>query len=304
MRRWPALWLGLACGLVLGNACAYETDPYTHRLAPLVDAAPALDREVNAALREVLIEHGSEPREERIVAAVFHRLGGYYWVDHIERWAMDSPEVQKLPTPRWHSIYRDVPLHDSRISGLFGIGPSFLLDGNLIGTDKLGHFFSQGRKFWRRWRRLHDEGRAAAHSAFTERAIFGAPMTGVYSNADLVANYEGYRFYRSLFEDDVVPGKLALLRWQDGHWIQQRQFEWNDFVNAYWDEALNPNAYDGLLAPAMRRRLREFCPEVAQAPERYRVPPDEDARLQQRYRQLQLRDRRDWRLDRLCAESG
>ena len=36
-------------------------------------------------------------------------------------------------------------------------------------------------------------------SVTTERGVFGALTTGIYSNADLVANYEGYRFYRGLF---------------------------------------------------------------------------------------------------------
>jgi hypothetical protein len=300
-KRW--LLAGMLLSMSVGSASGYETDPYTNRLEPLADSAPVLNREVNLALQDVLARHDHERREEQIAAAVFHRLGGYYWVDHIERWAMNSAEVEKLPTPRWHSVYRGLPLYATRISGLFGIGPSFRIGDTLVGTDKLGHFFSQGRKFWRRWRRMQDETRAAAHSAFTERAIFGAPMTGIYSNADLVANYEGYRFYRDLFEDDAQSGKPALLRWQGDHWQQQRPFDWNDYVDAYWDEALEPNAYDHLLAPVMHKRLHAFCSDEAKEPARYTVPPDEDGRLQLRYAGLQLRDNRAMRLDRLCAEA-
>ena len=58
------------------------------------------------------------------------------------------------------------------------------------------------------WREEHILGRGT----FNERWLFGQLTTSIYSNADLVANYEGYRFYRSLFEDGVVPGKPAIVR--------------------------------------------------------------------------------------------
>ena len=70
------------------------------------------------------------------------------------------------------------------------------------------------------------EQEAAERSAYTERAIFGQMTTGSYSNADLVANYEGHRFYRSLFEDNIVPGKPAILRWENDAWVIQRPYTW------------------------------------------------------------------------------
>ena len=45
---------------------------------------------------------------------------------------------------------------------------------------------------------------------FAERWIFGELTTGVFSNADLVANYEGWRFYQSLFKDNVSDHALYM----------------------------------------------------------------------------------------------
>jgi hypothetical protein len=181
---------------------------------------------------------------------------------------------------------------------VFGVGPTIKVNGQLIGSDKLGHFLSQGRKFWRRWQRYDDEARAAEQSAFTERALFGQFTTGSYSNADLVANYEGYRFYRSLFEDDVVPGKPAILAWRDGGWVVQRPFDFADHVNAYWDEAINVNDYDALLYDHMRHRLEGFCDDYRADPEAWTLH-DEQV-LRERYADLQLRDTSELRLDHLC----
>ena len=81
-----------------------------------------------------------------------------------------------------------------------------------------------------------------------------------------MANYEGFVFYRSLFEDGVIAGKPAILRWESGRWIVQREFDWADHVNAYWDEALNINHYDALLYPHMHARLLQFCPQYWRQP--------------------------------------
>lgn len=286
-----------------GPAHGYETDPYQHRAVVTADARATLNREVNRTLRDLVAQWRGPATQARMVDAIYRRIGGRHWVDKLERWAMRSADVEKLPTPRRDSVYSNQPFWAVRVAGLFGIGPSFRVDGVLIGSDKLGHFLSQGRKFWRRWQRSHDEAAAARRSAYTERAIFGAATTGVYSNADLVANYEGHRFYRSLFEDDIVPGKKAILVRAGAGWRLQREFDFADHVNAWWDEALYPNAYDRLLAPVMRRRLQQLCAEAAAHPELWSVPPEIDADLAQRYAFLELRDRRDWRMSRLCAEA-
>ena len=304
IRRGSLRALLAACALLAtGAAPAYETDQHSNRLLPLADSTAALNGKVNASLREILARPRPPQSEAAVVRAVYRSLGGLHWVDRIERWAMRSPQVAKLTTARYRSIYAGHPLWATRVTALFGIGATFKVDGVLIGSDKLGHFFSQGRKFYRRWLRTRDEARAAARSAYTERAIFGQMTTGDYSNADLVANYEGHRFYRSLFEDGIVPGKPAILRREGGRWVLQREFDWADHVNPYWDEALYPNHYDRLLHVHMRKRLMRFCDDYRSAPELWAIAPAEDARLAASYAMLQLRDTRDLRLPILCRRT-
>lgn len=298
--RCPFLLI-LIVSLAFGPGLAYETDQFHNRLEPLDDSTTVLDAQVNKTIADI-VSGWRGPRDElKFVDAVFHRLGGYHWVDKIERWAMKSDEVDRLSTPRRQSIYRGHPFWATRVIGFFGVGPTIKLNGQLVGSDKLGHFFSQGRKFYSRFRKLQDEAEAAKRSAYTERAIFGQMTTGVYSNADLVANYEGYRFYRSLFEDGIVAGKRAILARDGDGWRVQRAFTFADHVNAYWDEALNVNHFDRLLYPHMKERLVDFCDDFEQKPQRYRVRGEEA--LASRYDHLQLRDTSELRLDSLCEPS-
>jgi hypothetical protein len=280
---------------------AYETDQFSRRLNPISDSTLLLDGKVNETIADIVRDWKGPEDDWKFVMQVFHRLGGYYWVDKIEKWAMESPDIQRLQPSRRESIYQGHPFWATRVAGLFGVGPTIKVNNQLIGSDKLGHFFSQGKKFYRRYELNQDELKAAERSAYTERAIFGQMTTGVYSNADLVANYEGYRFYRSLFEDNMIPGKPAILAWQDDQWIVQRPFTFADHVNAYWDEALNISHYDKLLYPYMKPRLMTFCPDYQAAPELW-VIEDEQA-LQERYAHLQLRDTSELRLNVLCPQA-
>jgi hypothetical protein len=254
---------------------------------------------VNRAIREVASNWRRDHRADNyFVSGIYWEIGGLHWVDKLERTAMESEVVERTPVSFEDNAFTDFPLYASRVAGMFGLGATFEIAGVRVGSDKIGHFLSQGRKFWLRFQRM-DEAAAARRSAFTEGAIFGQPMTGRFSNADLVANYEGHRFYRSLFEDDIIPGKVAILRWEDGRYVIQREFDWADHVNIFWDEALMPNHYGRWSMPHVETMLSRYCDSYAEQPELWAVP-DWD-RLWERYAELlQLRDTRDLRVDVFC----
>jgi len=277
---------------------AYETDQFNNRSQKINDSTAVMNREVTLAIASIITSLDGPHDKMKVVNGIYHRIGGVHWVDKLERFAMESSEVERLKTPPHDSIYKGHPIHATRVAGFFGVGATLKINNVLLGTDKLGHFLSQGRKFYRRWLKVDDEGKAAEQSAYTERALFGQMATGSYSNADLVANFEGYRFYRSLFEDNIIPGKPAIISWDQDHWIMQRPFDWADHVNDYWDEALNINHYDAMLYPYMKTRLLAFCSDYHSAPQLYTIH-DEDT-LKYRYRNLQLRDTSELRLENLC----
>jgi len=283
-------------------AAAYETDQFYNRSQPIADSTEVLNRKVNETLAEIVADWRKDHDQKAFVNDIYHTLGGHHWVDKIERWVMKSPEVEKLKTPRYENIYSGLPIWSVRTTFLFGIGSTIRVNDQLIGSDKFGHFFSQGRKFYRRYLKYGSEEEAAKRSVFTERAIFGTSTTGAFSNADLVANYEGYRFYRSLFDDDVVPGKPAIVRWEDGGWIIQRDFDWADHVNEYWDEALNMNYFGVLLYKHIRKRLVNLCPQYWENPALYTIQNEDD--LKARYAHLGMRDTRFLRLDALCLATA
>ncbi len=302
----PPLAAVLLAAVLTSPAGGYETDQFTHRLSPIEDSAAVLNARVNETIERIASEWRWGRDEMKFCRKIYHVLGGHHWVDKLERWAMKSPDVDRIRIKRRQSIYWGHPPWATRVAFLFGIGVTIKVNGVHLGSDKIGHFFSQGLKFYRRFRRSGSEEAAAKRSIYTERALFGKLTTGSYSNADLVANYEGHRFYRSLFEDDITGDKPAILRWEGDRWIVQRPFDWADYVNDYWDEALNINEYDRMLRPRMQARLASYCDDFYAEPEKYRI--EDEPELERRYAHIGLRDTTELRLDRLCesqiADSG
>ena len=68
----------------------------------------------------------------------------------------------------------------------------------------------------------------------------------------------------------------------------QREFDWADHVNEYWDEALNVNHFDRGLYGYMHDTFVAMCPEYWERPDLYTIT--NEGELQERYVHLELRD--------------
>ena len=296
----------LALILLPTGTRAYESDQYYHRTEAVADSLVPMNRQVNQAIQRLLKKQFTgkirtrQQTEKAFARAIYYELGGWYWADKIERWAARSPDIEKYPGSRHRSVYRAMPIWATRVNYVFGVGRSFRVNDVMVGSDKFGHFISQGYKYFRRELRHQTEAQILARGAFAEYWLFGKLTTGVYSNADLVANYEGWRFYQSLFRDEIIEGKPAILARRDGRMVQQRQFTWADHINEYWDEALNPSHVVKALNWRLREFIRDLCPEFAEQPEFFVVANDEA--LWQKYQHIGLLDARENQFQAVCSE--
>lgn len=290
-----------ACVLLISfSVTAYEADQYSNRLVPVKDSLEQLDLYVNRDLQEIIDEWVIPKDTFRFARRVYYKMGGIHWVDKIERWTMNSPLLERYPHIRYTSIYRGMPVWATRVNYFFGVGTSINVNGVRIGSDKFGHFFSQGLKYYRRELQGWDQERILARGAYAERWIWGYLTTSIYANADLVANYEGMQFYRSLSQDNIVSDKKAIIGWQGDQPFLQRPFTWRDHINDYWDEALNPSYMGGSLQSRLVPAIRKLCGEYWSNPPEF-VPHD-DAELWDRYAKVGLRDSRQNRFDKVCAD--
>ncbi len=171
------------------------------------------------------------------------------------------------------SIYIAQPMDYATLS------PTVRLFGTEFGTDKLDHLFQQGYKYYTIQRNAVATGqsrddaviKAVKWGQMTERTYFGMLVSGVYSNADLYANYAGMKFYQGLTEPVAVGDKTrpALLAFKDGTWQindnRLREDLLKPFITDHLNEALNPSGYGLLLYPTVRGIVKKnSCPEWKQ----------------------------------------
>lgn len=160
-----------------------------------------------------------------------------------------------------------------------GRSSTIMIDGHYLGTDKLAHFVHMGYIYYTDFRRgieagvSEEEARdhafalgAGGHPIFSENALLGMFTTGVRSNADLAANYAGFKFFRNLTEEVRIRGEMQpplLVRdglyWRLNDHVHPHSDFFTIFVTDHWDEALNPSTYSFGIGDCIRQELRRRC---------------------------------------------
>ncbi len=102
----------------------------------------------------------------------------------------------------------------------------------------------------------------------TEKTFFGTLISGVYSNADLYANYAGFKFYQGLTQPlrigERVRPPIVLLKnnaWEVNESTSLLQSLLEPFISDHLNEALNPSVHAkgfGLLGE-VRSLVRRNC---------------------------------------------
>jgi hypothetical protein len=227
--------------------------------------------EIRTALADLAAHHRNGPPScddasrkirDRLELEIFHPIG---------LWAFQSPLLDRVPATadeeqryRRDNLYGDVGFPD--IGMWMPITPVILLDGVLVGIDKLDHFVSSGWNMRNAYLRSRREGhsveeadrRAIRWGILEERTINGSLSTGVLSRSDLEANYGGMRFYVELC--DGADPMLAVV---DGAWTLRREFDIRSYVTPEWDEAFEPSVYSAGRWRHVRPRLVEYCDRLA-----------------------------------------
>jgi len=170
------------------------------------------------------------------------------------------------PYEQWVKTEAPVPLYRVRDKGIFGhavdyddmrlawyieLSPILRVGGVLMGIDKLGHFLAQGFQYYQHDQALSRRPDAARYAALRtlghvqELGQLGIATGGVYSYADLAANWAGMAFFSSLFNAADIEGQHHARYFEpagEGKWRRVRDFHWAEWVTPDWDEVLNPAA--------------------------------------------------------------
>jgi hypothetical protein len=175
----------------------------------------------------------------------------------------------------WMYSYLHFPLDPRRIVLLFQ-SSTIKAYGVYFGTDKLSHFHHMGRYYYENYRIMLTQGMTpeAATAAIlktystdgplSESGLLGFVATGVYSNADLVSNYMGFKFLLNLSEPVMLKGVVhpplvdrCGVFWSVNARVRPESGWFGAFISDHWNEALNPNLYGPMLRGGARAYMRD-----------------------------------------------
>lgn len=242
-----------------------EIDNFTQRYQNLKDVTEIINKKTNYLLDLAINTTNALPYDEDggyneydnpqtcnelQLYENINRYMGLSVIGQIEIFIHGDPRIDKRRLKRKYTIYRDFKFRETPTLGSVGkIGAIIRLGDHIIGSDKFGHFFTEGFGYFKR-AYLKKKGINAALSfgERTERAFFGAFTTGVYSYADLTANFNGMRFWNHLLNknpDILNNSKVSgpYVECIGNVWRKVKDLDWRDYVDAGWDEGINCNLF-------------------------------------------------------------
>lgn len=283
-----------------GPAACAEIDSLTDRARGLADASEQLEGRLNDALRTGVARANqtSEGCNEETLYRELRRALVTPFIGHVLTESLNEDGMlDRRRIRREESIYRDldvldaISVHWKDLSAVVRVGET------LTGVDKIGHFIVEG---WQYFEIAYREGdgiaAAMAWGKRTERTYFGLYTTGVFSYADLVADFEGMRFWLRVLggaDDPLDRGWRAKRPYVtcgrrfwiagDRRWRLARELDLDRYVTPVWDEAVNCCRYrNEEIEGLVRARIAELSEAAAVD---YTCPVDSAAcaRARERY---------------------
>ena len=263
-------------------AVASEVDTFTDQCDPLPDLSDHLSAKVTEGLIQACKTANRRsrlhyfktnypfPPEQGVdycnQAILYKEIRGQFaraLVGQLESYVNELPGDQARTIDFDHSIYRDFTVEETpTLAGLKKMGAVVRLKDNLVGAEKFGHFFSEGWSYYiRAYAHEKDLKKALVFGLMSESIYFGALTTGVFSFSDLIANFNGMRFWNRILaeEEDPLDPEETLSPYiccENNRWTVKIPFSWEDYVDPAWDERYNRSLFrNEVLLEKVRQRI-------------------------------------------------
>ncbi len=233
---------------------ASEIDPFRLRatLLELSDMSAKINHKSNEYLQEALKLSNQSPGCRR--KTLYRNLRKFFRnhiIGELAPYIINSPEIERLETRTSQSIYRDFRWYEAVIPGFYAryfsdpAGKILNLNGHLLGTDKFEHFMGTGYKYFKRYQKdqsIETLLKILKKGERLETGFMGSLTTGVKSYGDMVANFNGMRFWNHMLgkHPDILGQEIApYVVCENNYWRANNPIDWRFYVDAAWDEGIN-----------------------------------------------------------------
>jgi hypothetical protein len=323
---------------MISAALANETDQYYGWGKPLADGSDLVNARYNlhvqAAITRMNAELAAGKKKARrcgeVVSAIAHEIheSKIFRIEYWEKLNEEGVTLPMLPSfdPESRADYLKNSIYAPKVKLDIqrkyirpeGNAETLSMGGVRFGLDKILHLNAVGYMYYKLYHFHRKLGRSDEHArqsavqfgVDTEKDILGTTGTGVFSYADLEANYDGFELFRSLCGENG-PARLKLLGEAQGErWELDRPIDLREYVTPDWDESFNPSAFSPERWRAVRQVLPKYCgyqrsAERAQAVDEYRrlAKPSFSKSLVLKWRESRrIADPKPHSLERICRD--
>lgn len=244
---------------------AAESDNFTARQLPLVDASEQVNELANKYLKNSLKNLSANGCNEALLYVELRKVFANHSIGEFTKDILYKSAVPIYNLPLKHSVYQDWEIPDgyllgkkSAASSPLALSPLIKIGDQAIGIDKFEHMFGMGYDYFKKhYNKNRNEKLVLNYGGAMEKTILGGNVfaTGVFSYADLSANFNGMRFWNHMLQkqDDILGADQNLGPYvicQDNKWAvnEKNPIDFKNYIDASMDESINCSKFAGTKA--------------------------------------------------------
>ncbi len=254
MKHFFTTYLLLAVPLL---AQAGESDNFTVRSKYVVDISDAVNSASNLYLEKAVADVNLKGScdEDRL----YEKLKRYFANHAKGELIQDILERKKIPAtfiPLKESVYKEWSIWDGFLLGRekaakspLALSPMIRMNDVIVGVDKFEHMFGMGFIYFEKfYLKKEDLISVLKNGVFREKTVLGGNMfaTGIFSYADLSANFNGMRFWNHILQkrNDVLGkneniGPYVVCKNKKWAVNPSRPIDFRNYIDASMDESVN-----------------------------------------------------------------
>ena len=269
----------LLIGFLISNYChSSETDQYLALNKVIEDSTTKINNIFRLKLNNAILKANKKNLSCYKLTKNFMKEISYGKTTLMDVPLRNNKEIDQVPR---HDSNKELFYEDSIFYGLkrfdFGKGenrylsPTFEINGVRLGGDKISHIsyigysyyvtFNFYFKYFKKKFPVALAQRKAVEKAinfgvFQENSITGKSLlvAGLFSYADMEANYQGLRLYYRICESTKPYVKKV-----NGKWSLQKEIDIRSYITPELDETYYPNYYLGPFWRIVKRNLKKYC---------------------------------------------
>lgn len=244
--------------LSLGSTFSAEIDQFTPRFQKVSDAKDNVNEKINSYIQKSIEDLNNDAkgcREDKLYKELRKYIHNHVFGQITDDIEADST-IEKIDLTPKDSIYKEWSMWDGLVLGMPGaensgmaMSPLLNINGTIIGLDKIEHLFERGFVYFEDHYQENEEVEDVLLSGvFTEKVIFGGKKwgTGVFSYADLAANFNGMRFWNDVLgkNRDILARKMGpYIKCENNSWKQIQKVDISNYIDPSFDESINCSTF-------------------------------------------------------------